>query len=168
MKKSLFFTAILICSILPSFSQNFLREAGLRGGQTAGITFRQYLDEHLSYEGILSFRKSGMQFTLLRQVHEMNPVFNLDPNLRLIYGFGGHVGYFFSEKYQPFGYTEFYYPYRKFSPVAGVDAYAGIEYRFDSFPVVIGLDYKPFFEFSLYQYFNLSIWDIAFTARYRF
>lgn len=168
MKKSLLIIIILIFFTLPSFSQNFTREAGFRGGQTAGFTYRQYLDEYLSYEGILSFRKSGMQFTLLRQVHEMNLVFDLGPNFRYIYGFGGHAGYFFTEKFKPFGFTEIYYPKRKFSPVLGVNAYAAMEYRLDSFPLVLGLDYKPFFEFSLNQYFRLSLWDIAFTVRYQF
>lgn len=168
MNKNLFIAFVLICVSIPSFSQNFTREAGIRGGQTAGFTYRQYLDEYLSYEGILSFRKSGIQFTLLRQVHEINPLYNVDQNFRFIYGYGAHVGYYFSEKYKPFGFTEIYFPARSFSPVLGVNGYAAVEYRLDSFPIVIGLDYKPFFEFSIYQYFNLSLWDFAFTARYRF
>ena len=162
---------VLIISILPGsvlFSQNFMREAGLRGGLTSGYTYRQYLDEYLSYEGIFSFRKAGMQFTLIRQVHEMNPVLDLGTNFNFLYGFGGHVGYYFSDYYKVFGNAEYYYDQKMFSPVVGVDAYAALEYRLDSFPLVVGMDYKPFFEFSMYQFFKLRLWDFAFNIRYRF
>jgi hypothetical protein len=168
MKKSLFALFVLIWFSLPAMNQNLTREAGIRGGITSGFTFRQYLDDYLSYEGILSFRKSGMQFTLLRQVHERYPFFHLDENFIFIVGYGGHLGYYFSDHYRPLGFTEFYYPDRKFTPVIGVNAYTSMEYRLNTFPVSLGIDYKPFFEFSLYQYFKLSLWDVAFCAKYRF
>lgn len=169
MKKSLFIISILVFMTgNTSYSQNFKREAGIRGGHTSGFTLRQYLHESLSYEGILSFGKSGIQFTLLRQVHEMNPLFELPSNVHFIYGYGGHTGYYFSDSYNPFGFTEFKYPYRMLSPLMGIDAYVGIEYRFESIPAVFGLDYKPFFEFSLYQFYRMSLWDMSLTAKYKF
>ncbi len=61
-----------------------------------------------------------------------------------------------------------FYPGRKLSPLLGIDAYAGIEYRFESIPAVIGVDMKPFFEFSLYQFYKMNLWDMALTAKYRF
>lgn len=151
-----------------AFSQNFQREAGLRGGLTSGFTYRQYLDEYLSYESILSFRHAGMQFTMLRQIHEGPSVFDLSNNFNFLYGFGGHAGFFFTDRYSSLGYRNFYYPQRKFSPVLGVDAYAAMEYRMDSYPIVFGLDYKPFFEFSFYDFFKIRLWDFAFTLKYRF
>jgi len=148
-------------------SQNVQREAGVRGGQTAGFTYRYYLDDYLSYEGILSFRKSGMQVTLLRQLHEQDNIIEFGHYFHLITGYGAHAGFFFSDKYSSLGYDS-YYSQRVFSPVIGVDAYAAVEYRLESYPIVVGMDYKPFFELSAYQFFNLSLWDIAFTIKYRF
>lgn len=167
MKKLILFVT-LISAVYTVRAQEFMREAGVRGGITAGFTYRQYLDEYLSYESILSFRKAGLQMTMIRQIHEGPSILDLSNNFNFLYGYGAHLGFFFTDHYRPFGYNEFYFPQRKFSPVVGVDAYAGMEYRFDSYPVVIGLDYKPFFEFSMYQFFKLRLWDFAFTARYRF
>lgn len=168
MKKIL--VLILFNMLIPllCFSQNFTREAGIRGGVTSGIVYRQFLNEYLSYQGILSFRKNGIQFTLLRQIHEVNPALNLNADFRFLYGYGGHAGIFYSDKYHPFGFKEFYYPERKLSPLIGIDAYAGLEYHLDTYPIVFGVDYKPFFEFSLYQFFRLQIWDLAFNIRYKF
>jgi hypothetical protein len=148
--------------------QTYSREAGMRAGLTSGFTYRQYLDDYLSYEGILSFRKSGMQVTMIRQIHELQSPFELGQDFHFLYGFGGHAGFFYTDSYQPFGFTEYNYPQRKLSPVVGADAYAAIEYRADTFPLAIGLDFKPFFEFSMYQFFSLKLWDLAFNVRYRF
>jgi hypothetical protein len=168
MKKILFLALFAFIYNNYAHAQDPIREAGIRGGLTSGFTYRQYLHESLSYEAILSYRKSGMQITLLRQVHEMHPYLDLPSNFDFIYGYGAHAGYYYSDKFRPFGFNDYYYPRRKFSPLLGVDFYAGIEYSFDSFPVLVGFDFKPFFEFSLYQYFKLNIWDFAFTAKYRF
>jgi hypothetical protein len=105
---------------------------------------------------------------MLRQINEINRFVEFGAGLNFLYGFGGHIGFFYSDNYRPFGLSRIYYPGRRFSPVLGVDAYTGLEYRMESIPIVFGIDYKPFFEFSLYQYFKLQLWDFAFSARYRF
>lgn len=151
-----------------TFSQNFNREAGIRAGITSGFTYRMYLDDYLSYESILSFRRSGMQVSLLRQIHEEGSFLDQGNKLHFIYGLGGHLGFFFTDRYKSFGYNSLNYPQKKFTPVIGIDAYAAMEYRFDSFPIVLGMDYKPFFEFSMYQFFKMRLWDLAFTLKYRF
>ena len=163
------FLLIAIVSLLFASvnSQNFQREAGVRGGLTSGFTYRQYLDDYLSYESILSFREEGMQFTLIRQIHEESNAFDMGPNLHFIYGVGGHLGFFFTDSYSSLGYEHFY-PQKKFSPVVGIDAYAALEYRLETYPISFGLDYKPFFEVSVFQFFKMRLWDMAFTIKYRF
>ena len=42
------------------------------------------------------------------------------------------------------------------------------KYRFEEFPLIVGLDIKPFFEFSTRQIFRLYLPDIAFALKYRF
>jgi hypothetical protein len=162
-----FLITFLICFGLFASAQDNGKEVGLRGGITSGITFRQYLEDNFSYEGLLSFRKDGLQFTLLRQIHEQT-LFDVSDNLYLVYGYGAHAGFFYASDYKIFPYNHVYYPERRFSPLVGIDAYAALEYRLTSFPITIAFDYKPFFEVSAYQFFKISIWDMAFAVKYRF
>jgi hypothetical protein len=158
---------ILLILNLSVFAQNSGREAGIRGGITSGFTYRQYLEKNFSYEGLLSFRQDGLQFTLLRQVHEQT-LFKNSENLYLVWGYGAHAGFFYDSEYNLFLFDRITYPERKFSPVAGVDGYGALEYRLSSFPITLSLDYKPFFEVSAYQFFKMSVWDMAFAVKYRF
>jgi hypothetical protein len=155
---------IISLSVCGQFSG---REVGIRGGITSGITYRQYLEDNFSYEGLLSFRKDGLQFTLLRQIHEQ-ALFDVSDNLFMVYGYGAHAGFFYDSKYNLFMFNSVNYPERRFSPVIGIDGYGALEYRLTSFPLTISLDYKPFFEVSTYQFFKISIWDMAFAVKYRF
>jgi hypothetical protein len=152
---------------IQAFSQNYMREAGFRGGLTSGLTYRYYLEDNLAYEALLSFRNGGMQMTLMRQIREVTLTEYAD-NLYFTYGLGAHAGFFYTNKNSFLWYNDFYYTDRKFSPVIGIDGYAGIEYRVDSFPITVGLDYKPFFEFSTQQIFRIRIWDLGLTLKYRF
>ncbi|MCB8994445.1 MAG: hypothetical protein H6538_02435 [Bacteroidales bacterium] len=167
MKRVLVSIIVLCLFYSLTLAQNFGREAGVRGGITSGITYRQYLENNFSYEGLLSIRKDGMQFTLLRQIHEQT-LFEYSDNLYFVYGYGAHAGFFYDYQYRVFLYSQLTYQERRFSPVAGIDGYAALEYRFPNFPVSIALDYKPFFELSAYQFFKISIWDMAFAVKYRF
>jgi len=164
MKSFLIIMLVTISSV--TAAQDYSRAAGVRGGRTAGLTYRQFLDPTLAYEGIISFRNSGMQFTVLRQRFEP-ALWNISDEFFFTYGYGGHVGFLYSNKFR-FLFREIYYENNRFSPLIGMDGYVGIEYHFPSLPVQIGLDYKPFFDFSLYQFFNLSLGDAAFTLKYTF
>lgn len=162
-----FLITLFIGISLYASSQDSGKEVGLRGGITSGITFRQYLEDNFSYEGLLSFRQDGLQFTLLRQIHEQT-LFDIADNLFLVYGYGAHAGFFYASDYKLFMYNRVYYPERRFSPVVGIDGYGALEYRLSSFPITLAIDYKPFFEVSAYQFFKVSIWDMALAVKYRF
>jgi len=161
------FTILLLITGLNAFSQNFTREAGIRGGLTPGFTYRQYLDDNLSYEALLSFRQGGMQFTLLRQEHEQ-ALLEYSENIFFVYGFGAHAGYFYSDYYRLYLNHEVFYRQPKFSPVIGIDAFAGLEYRLETLPLTVALDIKPFFELSTAQFFKLRVMDLALAVKYRF
>lgn len=165
--KQLLLTLTLLGLITSLQAQNYTRAAGIRGGFTSGFTYRQYLDERLSYEGLLSFRNGGLQLTVLRQIHEAEPNAWID-NVFFIYGFGAHAGFLYSDRYRSIWYQDYYYNRRVFSPAIGVDGYLGAEYRFVTVPLSFGIDYKPFFEFSTIQFFRLRLWDLAFSFKYRF
>jgi hypothetical protein len=164
MKQTILIALLLIS--LKVAAQDHLRSAGIRGGLTSGLTFRGYLDPQLAYEGIMSFRGNGLQLTVLRQ-HFRSTLWNISDGFFLTYGYGGHMGFTNSQSYEHL-FRTVYNPDRKFSPLLGLDGYLGMEYHFPGIPVQVGIDYKPFFEFSLYQYFQMSAWDLAFTLKYKF
>jgi hypothetical protein len=156
----------LLVISLQAKAQDYMRSAGIRGGFSPGLTFRGYLDPQLAYEGLLSFRDKGLQITVLRQ-HFEPVLWNLSDGFFLTFGYGGHLGFTNSYVYQPL-FRTVHNPDRKFSPLAGLDGYLGVEYHIPGVPVQMGLDYKPFFEFSLYPFFQMNVWDIAFTLKYKF
>ncbi len=163
--KYLITTTLILLSIQVS-GQDFSRSVGIRGGLTSGVTYRQYLNPELAYEGLLSFRESGLQFTILRE-HFRPTMWQISDGFFVTYGYGGHIGFTNTHSFSFFN-RHFHYPKNKFSPLIGMDGYLGLEYQFPGIPVQVGLDYKPFLEMSLYRFFNLSVWDVAFTLKYTF
>ncbi|MEN8230606.1 MAG: hypothetical protein ABFS38_20785 [Bacteroidota bacterium] len=148
------------------FSQHQVKEVGMRGGYTAGITFRVNLEDHLSYEGQLGYRDQGAIFTLLRQQHQdmgMNRLGNWD----FLYGFGAHAGFYFTDSYRIL-FREIYFGREVFTPVIGFNGYLGIEYQLVDAPVSFGFNFQPFMEISLKQLFGINLWDFGFNVRYRF
>ena len=165
--KHLALIAFFTASAFMLNAQNYTREAGIRGGLTSGFTYRQYLSPYLSYQGILSFRQGGSQLTILRQIHEPEPNEFIE-NLFLVYGFGLHAGFYFTDKYRSIWNYDYYYSHQVFSPVFGINGYIGAEYLFVTVPLIFGVNYKPYFEFSSRQFFDMRLWDLAFSVSYRF
>jgi hypothetical protein len=96
------------------------------------------------------------------------PAFNhVSEFLYFQYGFGAHLGYRYTDHYQVLNRT-----YRLdndiLTPLIGVDGIVGLEYRFPEFPFVIGMDIKPYFEFSTIQYFGLYLQSIGISFKYKF
>ena len=73
--KSYITSTILIISFLAAGTlcrgQDYVRAAGVRGGLTSGITYRQFLEPQLSYEAIMSFRENGLQLTLYKKLKSL-------------------------------------------------------------------------------------------------
>ena len=157
---------LLLFLSLPLFGQDYMRTAGLRGGINPGLTYRQFQDPSLAYEGLLSFRGEGLQFTILRQRFEP-ALWNLSDGFFLVYGYGGHAGFTNAHTYKAFN-RNYHYGTNKFSPLIGMDGFLGLEYQFPGLPVQVGVDFKPFIELSLYEFFRINIWDAAFTLKYTF
>jgi hypothetical protein len=162
--RCLIIVCFLYCQVC--FPQPYKNTVGLRGGVTSGITLRHHLDEGQSFEGIFSFPDNGIKFTGLKETSRpcFTDYFN---NIHFIKGYGGHIGVINTDRYTMFG-TSYHYNERLIGPVIGIDGYFGMEYQFISFPLSIGLDYKPFLEFSTIQFFDINPWDLAFTIKYSF
>ncbi len=160
------FVFLILLFSLPVHAQNYFRAAGIRGGLSSGFTYRQYLDPELAYEGLLSFRKGGLQLTVLRE-HIQPALFEFSEDFYFTYGYGAHIGFNYTDNYF-FMFHEYYYYKKRFSPLIGLDGCLGIEYRIPTIPIQIGLDFKPFFEFSMFEFFRIVPWDFAFSIKYIF
>jgi hypothetical protein len=157
---------ILLALTSTAFSQYFNKEVGIRGGYSSGITFRVNIEEVTSYEAQLCYRQDGGIFTILRLKHrEMG--MDKNGNWEFLYGMGAHTGFYFTDSYRIF-FKEIYYDQTIFTPVFGVDGYAGIDYVLENTPMSFGISFQPHMEISLKQLFSLSLWDFGFHVRYRF
>ena len=146
--------------------QHYTRDAGLRGGAFPSVCYRQYSKDYNYSEVMLSLSRNAVRVTFLKE--QAQPTLQqFSENLLLVYGFGAHSGLSRMDHYRLLNRTYFYNSYR-FSPVFGIDGYLGLEYRLREFPFFIGLDYKPFFEFSTTQFFNLFLSDMAFVLKLKF
>lgn len=157
---------ILLCLSTSAFSQYYVKEVGVRGGYTAGFTFRVNLDDEISYEGQLGYRDQGGVFSLIRQKHREIGMDRLG-NWDFIYGFGVHAGFYLTNSYRIL-FREIYFGREMFTPVIGFDGYMGIEYQLVDIPVSFGVNFQPFMEISLKQVFGINLWDFGVSVKYRF
>jgi len=145
----------LLCS--PAKGQTYDQGIGLRGGVTSGITYKNFVGESAALDLIVGFQYDGLQVHGLYEIHTQ--AFG-QKGLNWYYGVGGHVG-FYSDDYDP--------PYDDYDhgsePVFGVDGILGIEYKIQEIPFTIGVDIKPFLEFTDP---GLYFWDAGLTVRFTF
>jgi hypothetical protein len=143
MKKIVTIFIILLCLTSISYAQDYNTGIGLRGGFSNGLTIKHFISSKSALEGIFASRWRGLEITGLYEVH--NRAFNSE-QLKWFIGFGGHVG-FWNGDYAKWGTPGIAYT------VIGVDGILGIEYSFREFPVNIGVDWKPAFNFVGYTGF---------------
>ncbi len=147
-------------------AQNYTRDAGARAGFLINATYRQYNSDESYLEMLAGLNHNTLCFTVLKEFSQ--PAFTeFSPNLQFVYGFGIHAGITRKIKYQVLTRTYYYDNYR-ISPVFGMDGYIGVEYWFPEIPFIVGVDFKPFFEFSTIQYFNINLFDTALTLKFKF
>jgi hypothetical protein len=162
-----YITLLCITILCPYiYSQYYTRDAGLRGGTTSGFTYRQYHNEENAFEAIISYKKRSLRVTVLKQY--FRPAFyKITDNLVFGYGYGAHIGLYYTNRFNVLHRTYKLDGWR-FSPVFGLDGYLGLEYHFREFPFIMGIEMKPFFEFSTSRFFYIFLDDSALSLKYRF
>ena len=166
MKTPLIFLFSIFISIPQfTFSQNFTREAGLRLGPTSGFTYRQYMNEANAWEGLISFKQSGIQLTVLKEF--IQPCFvEYGDNFSFVWGYGAHVGSHRNYTWEIF--SKKFYDFSAFLPLFGIDGYAAIEYKIHELPLSASLGFKPYFELAGARFFSMNLWDLAISIKYHF
>ena len=114
------------------------KSAGIRLGNSSGVTFKKFVHMEEAIELLLSGRNDGLQLTGLYQFHKPMD-WNFTDRIYMKYGVGGHFGYGKHRRYTefidpisqpgfPFGQTEFASRnHHQFT--MGIDAIVGLEYR---------------------------------------
>ena len=114
---------------------------GRVGGQTSGLTIRQFTNSNTALEGIVSF---GHKSFLVTGLYEKFVSIGNSPGFSWFYGIGGHVGFF--------GPDSYYYNngrvYDRNTTVVGLDGILGLDYKIRNAPINIGIDIKPFVDFD--------------------
>lgn len=170
MKRSLLliFLSLLMISARVS-GQMSTRQAGLRMGYRSGIFYQVSTEAgnaEVAYNGMLSFRKDGVQFTGLKIVYETS-LDGISPDLFLGWGYGGHIGFVYSDHLKFLG-EDYYFHGEKFCPLFGIDGWLSAEYRVHEIPLNISLNIKPFVEITLPSFVRLMPGDVAVSISYVF
>ena len=166
------FTAIIfVLMIYPSVAQENLKQAGFRFGNTTGFTGRIITEDNFAFEGIFGFRNGGVQ--LYGLFESRRPlVLNRVDNMFLYFGGGAHIGFVRWNEYD-----QYYDPYHNYyddnydwhiGPAFGIDGIIGMEYVFNSAPISLAVDFKPFFEVYGPFLMRVNFWDFGFHVRYNF
>jgi hypothetical protein len=171
MMKKGFLTVLLTIIVFPTIIQGqiALRQAGFRLGYRSGI-FYQVSSEagnaEIAYNAMLSFRNNGIQFTGLKIVYETS-LDGISPNLFFGWGYGGHIGFIYSDHLKFLG-EDYYFHGERFCPLIGADGWITTEYRVHEIPLNISLNVKPFFELTMPSFVRIMPGDIAVSISYVF
>ena len=160
-------TILMLISGLALQAQFSSSSIGLRGGGLSGISFK-YADEDMKgFELIAGGKDGGFVFTGLLEHYRPIATGTMNGFFMFIGG-GAHAGY---SRYEEYFYkyedgTQYHGHSEDVDPVFGGDFILGGEYRFESIPLILSLDYKPYFELFGRKDFRLDLWDIGFSVRY--
>lgn len=156
----------IIFMIVSTKAQDYERALGFRTGPIAGIEYKKFIDDVNALQALISFKRDGVQLTMIREFH--NPVFlEYSDQVFIFFGLGAHAGYtrLSNETYSIDGSI---YRKEKVAGMIGIDAIVGLEYHFIKYPIVITIDYKPFFEVSTPGVYRNNNADFAISFLYTF
>jgi hypothetical protein len=155
MKRIVITLGFIVCFTGLVKAQEYKTALGIRAGLSSGLTIKHFKSRSAAFEGLLTTRWAGFDFTGLYEVH--NRAFDVD-HLNWYYGGGAHIGFYNGDNVTwgraGAGYT-----------VIGIDGIIGIEYTFSEIPINLGIDWKPAINFVGYS----GLWsEGAISARYVF
>lgn len=165
-------TVFTIAILLIAFTvkgQDKLSSLGIRFGGVSGVSFKYIDNDYSGFEIIAGATDGGFQLTGLIQKYKAIATDKVG-GLFLFTGAGAHAGY------NKTTYTttlvkegkKYYSTHELARPIIGGDFMVGAEYHFESIPLHLSLDYKPYFELFGKKTFRLDLWDIGFTIKYAF
>jgi hypothetical protein len=144
-------------------------QAGLRTGYRGGIFFQitnEAGNAEIGYNAMLGFNNNGIQLTGLRIIYETT-LNEISHDLFFAWGYGGHIGFFYSDHLGFFG-ESYNFQGNRFCPVIGADGWIAAEYRFRDIPLNISLNIKPFVELTIPSFVKIMPGDLGVSISYVF
>jgi hypothetical protein len=164
MRSLLVIIGLLLAGIMSA--QNYTRDAGIRVGDYFSATARLHVKDDEAIEAMLFIGRHGSTATILKEYFQ--PAFSsISEYLYFEYGFGAHIGFRYIDRYQILNRT-YVLDEQRFTPLLGLNGIIGLEYRFHNFPVIVGTDFKPYFEYSTIQIFSVYLKSVGISIKYRF
>jgi hypothetical protein len=163
-KVSVFVCLLLFTGILKA--QNYTRDAGIRLGYPFSVTFRQFYNDDDAIEYMLSIGRHSVTITALKEIF-VPALRNLSENTFFEYGFGAHAGIASLYHYRVLNRT-YLLNDKMVTSMVGIDGLIGFEYKLSDLPVLLSTDFKPYFEYSTIQFFNLNLLNFCISVKYRF
>jgi len=137
LRKAILFALILLAVISvqaqskTTSSSSYQTALGVKVWDGGGITLKHFFSGNKAGELIGYFWNRGARFTGLYEIHA---VIKSAAGLKWYAGPGAHIG-FYNDKYGNGGFI-------------GIDGVLGLDYKFNSAPVNLSLDWQPSFEFG--------------------
>jgi hypothetical protein len=147
-------------------AQNYTRDVGIRVGDYFTASFRTHQDDRQALEAMVFIGRHGATIGVLKEYFQP-ALGHVSDNLYFQYGMGMHIGFRYIDRYRILNRVYRLDEYR-FAPVFGVDGLIGLEYRFPDLPFLIGVDIKPYFEYSTIQIFSIYLQSAGISIKYRF
>lgn len=159
-------TLICLFASLACAAQNYTRDAGIRIGTLPGISYKQYLDEIESIEAQAVFGRNAIRLRIFKQFSKP-ALMQFSDNITFTYGYGAHAGISYYKSFR-FLTRDYYLSSRRIGPAVGLDAYLSLEYNIREYPLIVGINVVPFFEFSTNRIFYIFLDDTAISIKYKF
>jgi hypothetical protein len=145
------------------------KQAGIRAGYRSGFFYQVSNDAgnaEIAYNALISFSFNGVQLTGLKIVYE-TPLYDISPDLYFAWGFGGHVGFVYTDYLRYLG-ESYYFQRDRFCPVIGADGWLALEYRVREIPLNVSLNLKPYVELTIPAFVKIMPVDFAVSVSYVF
>lgn len=157
--------SIFLLTVSAASAQMYERSVGVRLGYSNGIFFDKQNQDLSTYRFMMSERDGGRHFTAMKFFRKYD-VDHVPEYISFYYGFGGHVGYIrWDEQHND---SSGYYVNKRSAPVVGFDALLGVSYDFETLPISLTADIKPFIDLWGRNVFQLNSYDFAIGAIYSF
>ena len=112
------------------------------------------------------FGKNGLRLRIIRQFFKP-ALTGFSDNIYFTYGYGAHAGISHYGEYR-FLSRNYRLDKQTFGPLIGLDGYLGLEYNIREYPIIIGINVVPFFEFSTNRFFYIFLDDSSISIKYKF
>jgi hypothetical protein len=121
-------------------SSSYVTALGVKVWDGAGITLKHFFNDRKAGEGIAYFWHDGFRLTGLYEIH--GPISGA-PGLQWYIGPGLHVGAYNDDHHHDHSESD-HHSHGSF----GIDGVIGLDYKFNSAPINLSLDWQPSFEFA--------------------